>query len=327
MKHINTFVKFGVLESYSGQHDSSIRKEEAKDLINQIYQYKESVSGNSSLRKKCEDRLYYYDKMNVDFVISSIFDRDVTEEDIIRMGDTLMDRFGTEPQMLEQAFEDCFSVFTSEGIYTSDDEFEEETEMVEERAKSSRYKGRKIPGKYLTGPHPGKMKKEIDRFRGKREYKKDWDADYKSGKGGVGKRVKTKESEATKAYRRMFGESKVNEGLLTWFIGAGVVGMIMRFIIRTMKYRGAYKTLTTSLIQMTRHESGLKTEEGDDMVQVTEYDDRYYVVFKSDKSPIKNIRVSKTDRILKFDFRGRDVNLHLSPELYEEFVEIIKKKL
>lgn len=77
-----------------------------------------------------------------------------------------------------------------------------------ERRKSERYKGRKIPGKYLAGPHPGKMKKEIDTFAGKSEYKKDWDADYKSGKGGEGKRVKTKKSSATKAYQKMFGDKK-----------------------------------------------------------------------------------------------------------------------
>jgi len=76
---------------------------------------------------------------------------------------------------------------------------------ISERVKAQRYKGRKIPGKYLT-KNPGKMKKEIDTFRGKKEYKKDWDADYKSGKGGVGKRVKTKKSAATKAYQRMFGD-------------------------------------------------------------------------------------------------------------------------
>jgi hypothetical protein len=76
---------------------------------------------------------------------------------------------------------------------------------VSERVKAQRYKGRKIPGKYLT-KNPGKMKKEIDRFVGKKEYKKDWDADYKSGKGGEGKRVKTKKSAATKAYQRMFGD-------------------------------------------------------------------------------------------------------------------------
>lgn len=77
-----------------------------------------------------------------------------------------------------------------------------------ERAKSQRYKGRKIPGKYLTGPHPGKMRKEIDTFSGKKQYKKDWDADYTSGKGGSGKRVKTKKSAATKAYQRMFGKKE-----------------------------------------------------------------------------------------------------------------------
>jgi hypothetical protein len=79
-------------------------------------------------------------------------------------------------------------------------------DSIEERVKSQRYKGRKIPGKYLAGPQPGKMKKEIDKFRGKKEYKKDWDADYNSGKGGVGKRVKTKKSKATLAYQKKFGK-------------------------------------------------------------------------------------------------------------------------
>lgn len=83
----------------------------------------------------------------------------------------------------------------------------EESILFEARAKAQRYKGRKIPGKYLT-KNPGKMKKEIDRFVGKKEYKKDWDADYASGKGGVGKRVKTKKSAATKAYQRMFGKKE-----------------------------------------------------------------------------------------------------------------------
>jgi hypothetical protein len=83
----------------------------------------------------------------------------------------------------------------------------EESILFEARAKAQRYKGRKIPGKYLT-KNPGKMKKEIDRFVGKKEYKKDWDADYTSGKGGVGKRVKTKKSAATKAYQRMFGKKE-----------------------------------------------------------------------------------------------------------------------
>jgi hypothetical protein len=77
---------------------------------------------------------------------------------------------------------------------------------INERVKAQRYKGKKIPGKYLAGPHPGKMKKEIDKYRGKSEYKKEWDADYTTGKGGKGKRVKTKKSSATKAYQKMFGD-------------------------------------------------------------------------------------------------------------------------
>ena len=50
------------------------------------------------------------------------------------------------------------------------------------------------------------MKKEIEEFRGTDKYKKDWDADYKSGKGGKGKRVETKTSAATKAYHKRFGK-------------------------------------------------------------------------------------------------------------------------
>jgi hypothetical protein len=80
-------------------------------------------------------------------------------------------------------------------------------EFLLEKKKSEYYKGHKIPGKYLT-KNPGAMKKEIDRFRGKKEYKKDWDADYTSGKGGKGKRVKTKKSAATKAYQRMFDKKE-----------------------------------------------------------------------------------------------------------------------
>lgn len=55
--------------------------------------------------------------------------------------------------------------------------------------------GRKVPGKYLT-KNRKLMKKEIEEFQGKDTYKKDWDADYKSGKGGQGKRHETKKSAA-----------------------------------------------------------------------------------------------------------------------------------
>lgn len=88
------------------------------------------------------------------------------------------------------------------------------TEWLELReAKSSRTKsGKKVPGKYLSGlsekgKHGSKeaMKKEIDQFRGKDEYKLDWDADYKHGK-----RIKTKKGKATKAFEKKFGKTNEN---------------------------------------------------------------------------------------------------------------------
>lgn len=83
-------------------------------------------------------------------------------------------------------------------------------------AKSSKTKtGKKVPGKYLAGlSEKGKygskeaMKKEIDQFRGKEEYKLNWDADYKNGK-----RIKTKKGKATKAYEKMFGKTHFSEWL------------------------------------------------------------------------------------------------------------------
>jgi hypothetical protein len=69
------------------------------------------------------------------------------------------------------------------------------------RTPGEKYKGKHIPAKYLTRKKKA-MKKEIDEFRGKKVYKKDWEADYDKR---TGKRVKTKKSAATKAYQRMFG--------------------------------------------------------------------------------------------------------------------------
>ena len=78
-------------------------------------------------------------------------------------------------------------------------------------SKSSRTKsGKKVPDKYLSGlSEKGKygskeaMKKEIEQFRGKDEYKLNWDADYKNGK-----RIKTKKGKATKAFEKRFGGKK-----------------------------------------------------------------------------------------------------------------------
>lgn len=72
-------------------------------------------------------------------------------------------------------------------------------------------KGKKVPAKYLKGLKSGgeygsksAMKREIDKYSGTDTYKKDWKADYTP----AGERVKTKESPATKAYKKMFGTKK-----------------------------------------------------------------------------------------------------------------------
>lgn len=76
------------------------------------------------------------------------------------------------------------------------------------RPKAERTKsGRKVPGKYLT-KNKKAMKKEIEEFQGSSNYKTEWDADYKSGKGGSGSRYKTKKSAATKAYQKKYGKKK-----------------------------------------------------------------------------------------------------------------------
>ena len=72
-----------------------------------------------------------------------------------------------------------------------------------ERTKS----GKLVPKKYLTKDKKS-MKKEIDEFSGKDNYKKDWDADYTGKKGGEGKRYKTKKSASTIAYEKKFGKKK-----------------------------------------------------------------------------------------------------------------------
>jgi hypothetical protein len=85
--------------------------------------------------------------------------------------------------------------------YPPIEEVNESKKQPGEKTKS----GKHVPKKYLT-KNKSAMKKEIDEFRGKDNYKKNWDADYKSGKGGKGKRYETKKSDATKAYEKKFGK-------------------------------------------------------------------------------------------------------------------------
>ena len=204
MKHLSRFNQFVILES---KWSSSLKEEQIIDLLPKIYQVQKYIlDSKNDYTDKIESILEPYDKIVRDFLVElftinywySEQNRELINI-IIELGDKVMTRFGTEPRQVLNAIENIISYF-SRFLPHEDD-------ILEEKVKAQRYKGKKIPGKYLT-KNPGKMKKEIDRYRGKKEYKKDWDADYTSGKGGKGKRVKTKKSAATKAYQRMFGDKE-----------------------------------------------------------------------------------------------------------------------
>ena len=164
------------------------KMQELNDLINSI---SDSEPG--------QNLIYEWENKNDHELIVNFTNNDVSIRYEFDIDDLYITKFAGETIDFEQPVESI-----DEGL----DIIEKDIQMIlniSERVKAGRYKGHKIPGKYLT-KNPGKMKKEIDTFRGKKEYKKDWDADYTSGKGGEGKRVKTKKSAATKAYQKMFGD-------------------------------------------------------------------------------------------------------------------------
>jgi hypothetical protein len=69
----------------------------------------------------------------------------------------------------------------------------------------------KYPKKYLT-TNPNIMKREINKHKDKADDDDSaygpWDADYKSGKAGKGKKVPTKSSKYTKKFKELYGESE-----------------------------------------------------------------------------------------------------------------------
>jgi hypothetical protein len=77
----------------------------------------------------------------------------------------------------------------------------------------------KLPKKYLT-KNPRVMKREVKKHGKKADSDPSaygpWDADYKSRKAGKGKPVKTKTSQYTKKYHKMYGESRDWKNLKGW---------------------------------------------------------------------------------------------------------------
>ncbi len=190
MKNIKSFGQF-IREFVESDNYIDAKMQEIKDLV-------DGVTDGNNIIYEWENKSDH--ELVVSFstdTLSIRYDFDIDDLHLTKSAGENID-FQTEVESIEEGLDiiekDIHSIL---GI----------SEARKGRPKSQRYKGKKIPGKYLT-KNPGKMKKEIDTFRGKNIYKKDWDADYTSGKGGKGKRVKTKKSAATKAYQRMFGNKE-----------------------------------------------------------------------------------------------------------------------
>jgi hypothetical protein len=179
-KNIFVFEEFVLADSYIGY--VSARIQEFSDLINSLGGYliydinKEFIKVNLNTDDK--ETLFILDLQ------SMILKRDINgkvETDSCVDIDEAMD-------IIEKCIYNCLGVSESG------------------RPKADKTSiGRKVPGKYLT-KNRKLMKKEIEEFQGKDSYKKDWDADYKSGKGGNGKRWETKKSAATVAYQRKYSK-------------------------------------------------------------------------------------------------------------------------
>ena len=207
----NSNIKKYFIDFVNESYDSSIKESDVANILNKIKQIsKIEIVDNTAdidyLIENIESALSSYDQETVEEVIDLMLFNypDVSEEyiinKIIQLGDRIFDKYGTEPKMVLLAFEDAFHELSKH--------FNISEKKKPGRPKAGRTKsGRKVPGKYLT-KNRKLMKKEIEEFQGKDTYKTQWDADYKSGKGGKGKRHKTKKSAATKAYQKMFGNKK-----------------------------------------------------------------------------------------------------------------------
>lgn len=111
MKVIKTF------EAFKGDWDSSIEEKNAKSynlLLNEMREKIDSIKDESKfseMEKECDKRLDVYDNEVKEFIIDNIFYNNVEDsvDDIIKLGDLIMSKYGTEPQQVLNAIDDCYS--------------------------------------------------------------------------------------------------------------------------------------------------------------------------------------------------------------------------
>lgn len=130
----------GISESY-GNWDSSIKSDDLVPIINKIMKLREVMIDDTSDHEVMEDSLEkllnVYDEPVIRKVIDTIFFDDSSDEDeltqsFIKLGDSIMNKWGTEPNMVINAFEDAFSFLSRK--------FDLEEEEVQEEFESNRIK-------------------------------------------------------------------------------------------------------------------------------------------------------------------------------------------
>ena len=128
----------------------------------------------------------------------------------------------------------------------------------------------------------------------------------------------------------------VNEGIISWVVGGFIALRLIKFIIKMLGMRKAYRTLVDSLLNTTRFNSGVKYPkinttnskiEKTDALEVSEYTNTYYLTFSGPYKSIENMRLIKDKRILSLEFNDKPVEISLSNKDYNEFIEIIKSKI
>lgn len=126
MKNIKTFESFKSIktnEEYDGNGNSIDRdsSESANEILKDCRKKIDTIDDESKfsdLERDCETRLEVYDSEVSEFVIDSIFydDNEDLSDEIIKIGDLILSKYGTEPIMVINAIEDCLSLIIKETV-------------------------------------------------------------------------------------------------------------------------------------------------------------------------------------------------------------------
>lgn len=189
IKKWNEFIREFSEPSYSPDSASRLidaKMQELKDLV-------DDYSDGHSLIYEWKDAEDH--KMDINFSAGDLSVEYEFDIDSLRVSKSVCGEVDTDFDRDFESVDDCLSAIEAD-IH--------DVLGISEKAKTrgEKYKGRHVPAKYLKRK-PDAMKKEIERFRGKKEYKKDWEADYDKRSG---KRIKTKKSAASIAYQKKFGD-------------------------------------------------------------------------------------------------------------------------